>query len=85
MSDPGLNRDVITVITEPALIKHFFDKRKYDEQVMVRDFQGVSTVKEKLRARGYTALRVDLVPDGVMGYLGTRKTDFHNKHASVIC
>jgi len=80
VADPALDRDAIAVITEAALIKHFFDEKKYNKQVVEQDFQEILKVKEKLRVRGYTALQVSLMLDGVMGCLGTQKTGFHNLH-----
>lgn len=78
--DANIDRDDIALITEAALIKHFFDEQKYNRQIVTQDLAKVKSVREKLVERGYTALHVELKLDGVLGRLGTRKTGFKNDH-----
>lgn len=79
-TDSELDRDSIALITEAALIKHFFSEEKYNRQIVDQDVTAVKSVREKLIKRGYTALRVDLILDGVFGMFGTTKTGITRSH-----
>lgn len=79
-TDDELDRDSIALITEAALIKHFFNEAKYNHRVVDQEITSVKPIREKLIKRGYTALRVDLILDGVFGMFGTQKTGIARSH-----
>ncbi|MBB6244114.1 hypothetical protein [Rhodanobacter sp. MP1X3] len=79
-TDDELDRDSIALITEAALIKHFFSEEKYNREIVSQDIIAVKSVREKLIERGYTALRVDLILEGVFGVFGTKKTGITRSH-----
>lgn len=79
--DEALDRDATALITEAALIKYFFDEERYNRKVVGQALADVKAIREKLVGRGYTALRVDLILDGVFGRFGTKKTGMLERHS----
>ncbi len=80
IDDKSLDIESVSLITEAALIKYFFDEKKYNKDIVNQDFESVKAVKNKLVKRGYGSANVALMLDGVMGYVGTEKSGFHNEH-----
>lgn len=81
--DEDIDRDSVALITEAALIKHFFADEKYNRQVVAQDLTEVKSVREKLLSRGYSAIQVELDLEGSLGILGTPKTGFVRRHEFV--
>lgn len=79
--DKEIGRSSEALIMEAALIKHFFDKKGYNEMIVNQNFKDVSEVKEKLLLRGYAAVCAELRLEGVFGNVGTAKTGYHSEHA----
>jgi len=82
MDDDELDRDAVSVITEAALIKHFFKEKGFNEQVVTQPIEEVAKIKEMLVDRGYTAVLVAVQLEGPLGVLGTDATGYHNHHAA---
>ncbi|MBA4192350.1 MAG: hypothetical protein C0467_30635 [Planctomycetaceae bacterium] len=78
--DKGIDRESHALITEAALIKHFFSEKRYNERIVGQDFEKVKRVKEKLLHRGYTSVFAELRLDGVFGNVGTPKTGYRAEH-----
>lgn len=82
MCDDALDRDAVCVITEAALIKHFFKKKGFNEQVVTQPIEEVAKLKEVLVDRGYTGVLVSVRLEGPLGVLGTDVTGYHNHHVA---
>lgn len=82
IDDDELDRDAVSVITEAALIKHFFKEKGFNEQVVTQPIEEVAKIKEMLVDRGYTGVLVEVRLDGPLGVLGTDATGYHNHHAA---
>jgi hypothetical protein len=81
--DKEIDRNTAAIIAEAALIKHFFDEKRYNKEIVEQDFETVNKVKEKLIKRGYTSVIAELKLDGVFGEVGTAKTGYHVEHTFV--
>jgi hypothetical protein len=79
-NDEKLDKEVVTLITEAALIKHFFKEKKFNRQIVTQPLEDVRPVKDNLVKRGYSAVQVALMLDSPLGVVGTPKTGFHNQH-----
>jgi hypothetical protein len=82
VEDNELDRDAVSVITEAALIKHFFKEKGFNEQIVNQPIEEVAKVKEMLVDRGYTEVLVAVQLDGPLGVLGTDAAGYHNHHAA---
>lgn len=82
IEDDELDRDAVSVITEAALIKHFFKEKGFNEQVVTQPIEEVAKIKEMLVDRGYTGVLVALQLEGPLGVLGTDATGYHNHHVA---
>lgn len=78
--DEELDRESVALITEAALIKHFFARKHFNQAVVDQDLAKVDRVKKKLVERGYTALRAELILDGVLGRFGTSASGYSAEH-----
>ncbi|PVX82455.1 hypothetical protein [Paraburkholderia unamae] len=82
MTDDELDRDAVSVITEAALIKHFFKEKGFNEKIVNQPIEEVAMVKEILVDRGYTGVLVAVQLEGPLGVLGTDFTGHHNHHVA---
>ncbi|MFM0061471.1 hypothetical protein PQR64_38350 [Paraburkholderia phytofirmans] len=78
--DDQLDRDAVSVITEAAIIKHFFKEKGFNQRIVNQPLEEVAKVKTKLVERGYTGVQVAVQLDGPLGVLGTDETGYHNHH-----
>lgn len=78
--DEEIDRDSVALITEAALIKHFFSGKKYNRQVVGQELAGVKAVRENLLNRGYSAIQIELELEGAFGILGTSKAGYVRRH-----
>jgi hypothetical protein len=79
-TDDELDRDAVSIITEAALIKHFFKEKGFNQRVVNQPLEKVAKVKSQLVERGYTGVQVAVQLDGPLGVLGTDETGYHNRH-----
>jgi hypothetical protein len=82
VSDDELDPDAVSVITEAALIKHFFKEKRFNEQVVTQPIEEVAMVKKMLVERGYTGVQVAVQLEGPLGVLGTDVAGYHNRHVA---
>lgn len=69
-----------TIATEAAFINHFIREKRFNRQHVGSDITKSDAIVDRVKARGYTDLVVELEIEGPFGTLGTSATGFKGRH-----